>query len=106
MRIIHKILIIVFISVSANVYADKEILYSDKNITIYTDNTVIYADGSAPVFKSSSTWVEEDFFTQQDKYCEVDSKYIDKLKKGLKIKHNNKSILFVQALHDHCCCSL
>jgi hypothetical protein len=47
---------------------------------------VIYADGSAPVFKSSSTWVEEDFFTQQDKYCEVDSKYIDKLKKGLKIK--------------------
>jgi len=47
---------------------------------------VVYADGSVPVFKPSSTWVEEDFFTQQEKYCEVDSKYVDKLKKGLKTK--------------------
>lgn len=86
MRIIHKILIIVFISVSANVYADKEILFTDKNITIYADNTVVYADGSVPVFKPSSTWVEEDFFTQQEKYCEVDSKYVDKLKKSLRTK--------------------
>ena len=87
MRLIQKMLIVVFISVSAGVYADKEILYSDKNITIYTDNTMTYTGKkTAPVFKPSSTWVEEDFFTQQDKYCEVDSKYIDKLKKSLKIK--------------------
>jgi hypothetical protein len=39
-----------------------------------------------PVFKPSSTWVEEDYFTQQEKYCEVDSKYIDKLKKSVKNK--------------------
>ena len=87
MRLIQKILIVVFIGASAGVYADKEILYSDKNITIYTDNTMTYTGKkTAPVFKPSSTWVEEDFFTQQDKYCEVDSKYIDKLKKSLKIK--------------------
>jgi hypothetical protein len=39
-----------------------------------------------PVFKPSSAWVEEDYFTQQEKYCEVDSKYVDKLKKSLNAK--------------------
>ncbi|EEZ79891.1 MAG: hypothetical protein HN828_02640 [Candidatus Thioglobus sp.] len=86
MKEIQNFILIILLGISINAYAEKSILFQDKTITIYTDNTVIYADGSAPVFKSSSTWVEEDFFTQQDKYCEVDSKYIDKLKKGLKIK--------------------
>jgi hypothetical protein len=86
MRLIQQLLIVILLSVSASVYADKEILFTDKNITIYTDNTVVYADGSAPVFKPSSTWVEEDFFTQQEKYCEVDTKYIDKLQKTLNTK--------------------
>ena len=63
----------VFFGVSIGVNAESAILFQDKTITIYTDNTVVYADGSVPVFKPSSTWVEEDYFTQQEKYCEVDS---------------------------------
>ena len=62
-------------------------MYSDKNITIYTDNTITYTGKkTVPVFKPSSVWVEEDNFTQQEKYCEVDSKNVDKLKKGLNAK--------------------
>ena len=86
-RILKQVILLITLGISSSVVADKEILYSDKNITIYTDNTMTYTGKkTAPVFKPSSTWVEEDFFTQQDKYCEVDSKYIDKLKKSLKIK--------------------
>ena len=70
----------VFFGVSIGVNAERAILFQDKTITIYTDNTVVYADGSVPVFKPSSTWVEEDYFTQQEKYCEVDSIHKDKLK--------------------------
>jgi hypothetical protein len=77
---IQKILIVILLGLSASAYADKKILFQDKSITIYTDNTVVYADGSSPVFKPSSTWVEEDYFTQQEKYCEVDSVHKDKLK--------------------------
>ncbi|MEO1890441.1 MAG: hypothetical protein ABGX45_01975 [Candidatus Thioglobus sp.] len=87
MRLIQQLFIVILLSFSASAYADKEILFTDKNITIYTDNTITYTGKkTVPVFKPSSTWVEEDYFTQQEKYCEVDSKYIDKLKKGLKIK--------------------
>jgi len=76
---------VVLLGASTPIFANKDILYSDKNITIYTDNTMVQTGKTtAPVFKPSSTWVEEDFFTQQEKYCEVDSKYIDKLKKSIK----------------------
>ena len=86
-RILKQVILLITLGISSSVVADKEILYSDKNITIYSDNTITYTGKkTVPVFKPSSTWVEEDFFTQQDKYCEVDSKYIDKLKKSLKIK--------------------
>ena len=78
---------LVLLSLSISVYAEKTVFYSDKNITIYTDNTIVHTGKkSSPFFKPSSAWVEEDYFTQQEKYCEVDSKYVDKLKKGLKIK--------------------
>ena len=79
-----KRILIIFLAVSANVFADKDILYSDKNITIYTDNTMTYTGKkTVPVFKTSNSWVEEDFFTQQEKYCEVDSIYGNKLKQSL-----------------------
>ena len=79
-----KIILMMFLAVSANVFADKDILYSDKNITIYTDNTMTYTGKkTVPVFKPSNSWVEEDYFTQQEKYCEVDSIYSNKLKKIL-----------------------
>lgn len=64
--------------------AGKEIFYTDQNITIYTDNTVVEtSSGKSAVFKPSDTWVEEDYFTQQEKYCEVDSIYGDRLKQML-----------------------
>ncbi|SFV80786.1 hypothetical protein MNB_SUP05-6-770 [hydrothermal vent metagenome] len=86
-RILKQIILLITLGISSSVVADKEILYSDKNITIYTDNTITYTGKkTVPVFKPSSTWVEEDYFTQQEKYCEVDSKYVGKLMKGLKIK--------------------
>ncbi len=79
-----KRILIIFLAVSANVFADKDVLYSDKNITIYTDNTMTYTGKkTVPVFKTSNSWVEEDFFTQQDKYCEVDATYGNKLKQSL-----------------------
>ena len=80
MKEIQSVIFMVFFGVSIDVNAERAILFQDKTITIYTDNTVVYAEGSVPVFKSSSTWVEEDYFTQQEKYCEVDSIHKDKLK--------------------------
>ncbi|MCH9646395.1 MAG: hypothetical protein K0U08_07120 [Proteobacteria bacterium] len=78
---VQKILLMVLLTLSASVSAEKEIFYSDKNITIYADNTVVQTGkNTAPIFKPSSTWVEEDFFTQQEKYCEVDSIHKNKLK--------------------------
>lgn len=69
---------------SSSVFAGKEIFYTDQNITIYTDNTVVETrSGKSAVFKPSATWVEEDYFTQQEKYCEVDSIYADRLKQML-----------------------
>ena len=69
---------------SSSVFAGKEIFYTDQNITIYTDNTVVETrSGKSAVFKPSDTWVEEDYFTQQEKYCEVDSIYADRLKQML-----------------------
>jgi len=79
-----KIILMMFLATSANVFAEKGILYSDKNITIYTDNTMTYTGKkTVPVFKPSNSWVEEDYFTQQEKYCEVDSIYSNKLKQNL-----------------------
>lgn len=77
----QKILLMVLLALSTSALADKEIFYSDDKVTIYTDNTVVQTGKTtAPVFAASSTWVEEDYFTQQEKYCEVDSVYKDKLK--------------------------
>ncbi|WP_428086196.1 hypothetical protein [Candidatus Thioglobus sp.] len=81
---IQTTFIVILLAVSTSIFANKDILYTDKNITIYTDNTIVQTGKTtAPVFKPSSTWVEEDFFTQQEKYCEVDSLYGKKLKQSL-----------------------
>mgnify|MGYP001583757901 CR=1 FL=1 len=86
---LQNIILLIFLATSATALASKKVFYSDGNITIYADNTVIQTGtDTAPVFKSSSTWVEEDFFTQQEKYCEVDSTYVDRLKKSISNKSN------------------
>jgi hypothetical protein len=69
----------ILLGLSVNADADKSILFQDKNLTIYTDNTLVYADGSVPKFKPSVNWVEEDYFIQQEKYCEVDTLSVEKL---------------------------
>lgn len=76
---------------STGALAAKEIYYQDKNITIYTDNSVVRTGDAKPmVFSASKTWVEEDFFTQQAKYCESDGKLpsLSKLKKRSSAKVN------------------
>ncbi len=62
---IQSILIVMLLSISANGYAD---------------NTIA---PEYPYYPLSSTWVEEDYFTQQEKYCEVDSIYGKQLKQTL-----------------------
>ncbi len=79
-----------FLILSATAHADKGIYYQDKYITIYNDNTVVYTGSERAVkFKESTTWVEEDYFTQQEKYCEVDSNYGKKLMSSLKKSKTN-----------------
>lgn len=81
----YQIFSLVFLLAGGSALASKEIFYTDQNITIYTDNTVVETrSGKSAVFKPSDTWVEEDYFTQQEKYCEVDSIYGDRLKQMLK----------------------
>jgi hypothetical protein len=81
MRSFQRILLMTLLSLSASVMAEKVVFYSNDKVTIYTDNTVVETGkATAPVFKPSSTWIEEDYFTQQEKYCEVDSIHKDKLK--------------------------
>jgi hypothetical protein len=87
MKKIQKTVFIILVSVAINIYANKAILFQNNAIIIYTDNTVVYADGSKVVFEPSSTWVEEDFFTQQEKYCEVDFINNKKLKQTLIKNH-------------------
>ncbi len=73
------------LAVSMSVSAQKATIYSDQSITIYADNTVVSTKTGRPlVFSESKTWVEEDYFTQQEKYCEVDSIHKDKFNKFLK----------------------
>ncbi len=87
MVVTRQLVMAILFGISAQVHADKEIYYANKSITIYTDNTVVYTGkNESPVFKPSETWVEEDCFIQQEKYYEVDSNYIDKLKKSLNIQ--------------------
>lgn len=80
-RVFTQTIAIVSLGLVINVYAEKKVFYTDGDITIYADNTVVYTGKKeAPVFAPSTTWIEEDYFTQQEKYCEVDSVHKDKLK--------------------------
>ncbi|MEO1940058.1 hypothetical protein [Candidatus Thioglobus sp.] len=84
-----QIIFVALLGFSVSVYAEKTVFYTDSDITIYSDNSVVYTGKkAAPVFKPSATWVEEDYFTQQEKYCEVDSNYAKKMEKSLKNKNN------------------
>jgi len=54
-------------------YGD-EILYIDQNIVVTDKGVYSRRTGKIIEFTSAPDWEEEDFFTQQEKYCEKDAK--------------------------------
>ena len=57
--------------VSAN--NSPRIIYQDSAIIITTDGVFSKRTGKQVEFKESINWKEEDFFTQQEKYCEKET---------------------------------
>ena len=50
------------------------ILYQDDNIVVVKEGVFSKRTGSRVQFREAPNWEEEDFFTQQEKYCEKESK--------------------------------
>ena len=50
------------------------ILYQDDNIVVVKEGVFSKRTGKRVQFREASNWEEEDFFTQQEKYCEKESK--------------------------------
>jgi len=51
-----------------------EILYQDRNIIVTDKGVYSTRTKKLIIFQEAPNWEEEDFFTQQEKYCEKDSK--------------------------------
>ena len=49
------------------------ILYQDNNIVVLNEGVFSKRTGNPIKFRQSPKWKEEDFFTQQEKYCEKDT---------------------------------
>jgi hypothetical protein len=84
MKKIFKVQLLgIFMSLSMSAAsASSDIYYTDKNITIYSDGKIVFTGKDyGPTFSPAKNWVEEDFFTQQEKYCERDSIFVEKSKK-------------------------
>jgi len=50
------------------------ILYQDDNIVVVKEGVFSKRTGRRVQFRQAPNWEEEDFFTQQEKYCEKESK--------------------------------
>ena len=50
------------------------ILYQDDNIVVVKEGVFSKRTGKRVQFREAPNWEEEDFFTQQEKYCEKDNK--------------------------------
>jgi len=50
------------------------ILYQDDNIVVVKEGVFSKRTGRRVQFREAPNWEEEDFFTQQEKYCEKESK--------------------------------
>jgi len=50
------------------------ILYQDDNIVVVKEGVFSKRTGKRVQFREAPNWEEEDFFTQQEKYCEKESK--------------------------------
>jgi len=53
---------------------EKNILYQDSTIVVTKNGVYSKRTGNKIIFTPADDWVEEDFFTQQQKYCEQNSK--------------------------------
>jgi len=53
-----------------------EILYQDRNIIVTDKGVYSTRTKKLIIFQESPNWEEEDFFTQQEKYCEKESKWL------------------------------
>ena len=53
-------------------------LYEDDNIYVTKEGVFSKRTHKRIDFKTDPNWVEEDFFTQQEKYCEKDNADMDK----------------------------
>jgi len=51
-----------------------EILYQDRNLIVTDKGVYSTRTKKLIIFQEAPNWEEEDFFTQQEKYCEKDSK--------------------------------
>ena len=51
-----------------------EVLYEDRNILVTKEGVFSKRTGEPIAFTPAPDWEEEDFFSQQAKYCEKDSK--------------------------------
>jgi len=71
MGIIKAILLVLLAS---NAYAQDKILYEDDQIVVKYSGVYSKRTGNPLQFRQAPNWEEEDFFTQQEKYCEIGGK--------------------------------
>ena len=71
MGIIKAILLVLLVS---NAYAQDKILYEDDQIVVKYSGVYSKRTGNPLQFRQAPIWEEEDFFTQQEKYCEIGGK--------------------------------
>ena len=53
-------------------------LYEDDNIYVTKQGVFSKRTNKPITFRQADNWTEEDFFTQQEKYCEKDNADMDK----------------------------
>ena len=71
MGIIKAILLVLLVS---NAYAQDKILYEDDQIVVKYSGVYSKRTGNPLQFRQAPNWEEEDFFAQQEKYCEIGEK--------------------------------
>lgn len=52
---------------------DSKVLYQDGNIIVTNNGVYSVRTKKLIIFREDPNWEEEDFFTQQEKYCEKES---------------------------------
>lgn len=74
MKFLLLSMVLVVASVGAIEYNRSKVLYEDKIILVTKDGVFSKRTGEPLKFRPAPDWKEEDFFTQQEKYCEKETK--------------------------------